>query len=342
MITATDGCTRKRCVDDDARSSSPKRRIEAPLPATHDRILIGKGVSSCVYAGTRDGKAIAIKEVLLDATKDPEAWTEEAFLLERDIHVAVRGHPNIVRLIATHHEPGTKGALVMERCEGTLREKLQRVGERSTYETVHMMRQLLAAVAYCHAQRVMHRDLKPENVLLREGTIKLADFGLAHRFEDDENAQRGRSSLVDPYATLWYRAPELYFGDLLRTRFRARDAPVALRHSYACDLWSLGCILVELRCFTPLFQATTEVDLFFRVNRTLGSPSAKCWPQGYEAYARLNLTPPRAVREPLVSHKDRFGAEGIDLLRRLLCLSPHERITATGAILHPYLSTKRD
>lgn len=46
-----------------------------------------------------------------------------------------------------------------------------------------LMAQLLEGVRYCHSHRILHRDLKPQNLLLdREGTLKLADFGLARAF----------------------------------------------------------------------------------------------------------------------------------------------------------------
>jgi cell division cycle 2-like protein len=66
-----------------------------------------------------------------------------------------------------------------------------------------LMLQLLSAVAHCHSNWILHRDLKTSNLLMNNrGTIKVADFGLARRFEDSERAS-GMTQLV---VTLWYRS----------------------------------------------------------------------------------------------------------------------------------------
>ncbi|KAK8465534.1 hypothetical protein PHAVU_009G104800 [Phaseolus vulgaris] len=132
-------------------------------------------------------------------------------------------------------------------------------------------RQLLESVAYMHELRLIHTDLKPENILLvsseyvklpsykrvssdetqfrclpKSSAIKLIDFGsTAH---DNQN----HSSIV---STRHYRAPEIILG---------------LGWSYPCDLWSVGCILIELCSGEALFQTHENLEHLAMMERVLG------------------------------------------------------------------------
>ena len=103
------------------------------------------------------------------------------------------------------------------------------------------MRQLLLALDFLQAHDIMHRDIKPENILLNESPsdvlIKLCDFGSAKKI----------SNLNTPYiVSLFYRAPELI---LCKSKY---DSKV--------DIWSLGCIFLELYVGRPVFQGASDGD----------------------------------------------------------------------------------
>lgn len=120
--------------------------------------------------------------------------------------------------------------------------------------------QICQGLFYCHQQcRILHRDMKPENVLITtKGIVKLADFGHATRFPDEDTATFPR------VITLWYRPPELLMG--------------ARYVSPSIDIWSFGCIMAELYLRQPLFACQPsrpeyeEREQLSTIIRLLGTP----------------------------------------------------------------------
>jgi len=87
------------------------------------------------------------------------------------------------------------------------------------------MKQLLCALSYTHSNHFLHRDLKASNILVNnKGELKLADYGLARLYNE-----KHRRLYTNHVITLWYRPPELLFGEE--------------RYGPSIDVWSAGCIL---------------------------------------------------------------------------------------------------
>ena len=109
-------------------------------------------------------------------------------------------HPNIVKLYDAFYDDSSQ-YLVMEYCSnGTLYQK----GRLSYDKFVYYAKQILEALAYCHANNIAHRDLKPENILLDDyDHIKLADFGLSKYFDITDKS-------TDKCGTLMLLPPELF------------------------------------------------------------------------------------------------------------------------------------
>ena len=117
----------------------------------------------------------------------------------------------------------------------------------------------LRGLAYCHASWVLHRDMKPGNLLLAaDGTVKLADFGLARVFGSPDRKYTGQ------VVTRWYRAPELLFGA------KFYGSPV--------DLCSVGCIFAEMMLRVAYFPGTSDIDQLARIFTALGTPTEATWP----------------------------------------------------------------
>lgn len=111
--------------------------------------------------------------------------------------------------------------------------------------------QLLNGLALLNKARLIHCDLKPENILLKNlesPIIKIIDFGSAC----DE-----RQTVYTYIQSRFYRSPEVLLG---------------LPYSSAIDMWSLGCIVVELFLGLPLFPGSSEYNQVMRIVEMLGNP----------------------------------------------------------------------
>ena len=109
--------------------------------------------------------------------------------------------------------------------------------------------QLLNGLGLLNKARLIHCDLKPENILLKNlesPVIKIIDFGSAC----DE-----RQTVYTYIQSRFYRSPEVLLG---------------LPYSSAIDMWSLGCIVVELFLGLPLFPGSSEYNQVSRITEMLG------------------------------------------------------------------------
>eukprot|EP00428_Durinskia_dybowskii_P032668 CAMPEP_0170253648 /NCGR_PEP_ID=MMETSP0116_2-20130129/26666_1 /TAXON_ID=400756 /ORGANISM="Durinskia baltica, Strain CSIRO CS-38" /LENGTH=499 /DNA_ID=CAMNT_0010504635 /DNA_START=184 /DNA_END=1684 /DNA_ORIENTATION=- len=189
--------------------------------------------------------------------------------------------------------------------------------------------QILRGLKYLHSAGIVHRDLKPSNILVnKDCTLRVADFGLA-RGRCDE-----REVLTDYVVTRWYRAPEL----------------ILLPEGYfeAVDLWSVGCIHVELMARSPLFPGRDHVDMLRCVAETLGLCPEEdlVWvPAEHRSRIERMVETMKLPARPLQGLEARLPEASepcLDLVRRMLAKVPQRRISAASALSHPYLQHLHD
>ncbi len=110
----------------------------------------------------------------------------------------------------------------------------------------------------------------------------------------------------------------------------------AKSYSTAVDMWSVGCIFAELLLKEPLFQAKGELELISMIFKLLGPPTTSSWPEYSNLPLAKTINLP-APHPPQLRQKFQYiTAAGVDLMSRLLCYDPDERITAEEALKHPY------
>jgi eukaryotic-like serine/threonine-protein kinase len=188
--------------------------------------LLGRGGMASVYLA-RDGeldRPVAVK-VLAEHLADTPGFRER-FLREAKL-AAQLSHPNVVQVFDVGEHDGVP-FIVMECVEGsTLAEELKQRGPLDPAEVVDLALQICGGLEHAHAAGLVHRDIKPQNLLLRpDGTVKIADFGIARAAETTKLTQAG--SVV---GTAAYLAPEQALGEEVTA---------------AADIYSLGCVLYEL------------------------------------------------------------------------------------------------
>lgn len=203
---------------------------------------LGKGSYGSVVSAKdlRTGAARAVKVVY-------KPKIENITRLKREILIMKRlDHPNIIRLFEVFEDEKDL-FLVMELCTGgELFDRIVKSGHFSERYAASVMKQILSAVAYCHANDVMHRDLKPENVLYTDtsplSALKVIDWGFAAKCTKNHKF----SSVV---GTPYYVAPEVLFGN----------------YDKQCDLWSAGVILYILLSGFPPFHGKDNKEILRKV-----------------------------------------------------------------------------
>ncbi|KAG7991821.1 hypothetical protein I3843_02G097300 [Carya illinoinensis] len=209
---------------------------------------IGRGrfgdVSRCILLET--GSHYAVKSVDKRLTTGDSLEAQSLIAEPKVLHLLSQ-HPHVVNL-HNHYEDDFHLHLVLDLCSPE--DLYSRIVSRRVIpepEAAILMSQLVQAIAHCHSLGVAHRDIKPENILFDEcnGLLKLADFGSAETFKDDELM----SGVVgSPY----YVAPEVLSG---------------ADYCEKVDVWSAGVVLYVMLAGFPPFYGDSAVEIFDAVRR---------------------------------------------------------------------------
>ena len=290
---------------------------------------VGGGSFGSVYAAINldTGYLMAVKEIRL---QDPQLIPTIVQQIGDEMGVlAVLDHPNIVSYygIEVHRD---KVYIFMEYCSGGSVAGLLEHGriEDEMVMQVYAL-QMLEGLAYLHQANIVHRDIKPENVLLdHNGVIKYVDFGAAKiiarqgktlaapeppppsHLKDVERANgptlpnapgaRGKNQKTMT-GTPMYMSPEVIRG----------DAPSSSRFSGAADIWSLGCVVLEMATGRRPW-GTLDNEWAIMYNIAQGNP-------------------------PQLPAQDQLSPCGIDFLKRCFDRDPSKRSSAAELLCHEWI-----
>ena len=188
--------------------------------------IIGVGGMAMVYKAYDeiDDRVVAVK-VLKDEYLSNEDF-KRRFKNESKA-IAMLSHPNIVKVYDVSLDERLQ-YIVMEYVDGiTLKEYIDQQHVLTWKEAVHFTVQILRALQHAHEKGIIHRDIKPQNIMmLEDGTIKVADFGIARMVNSETHTMTDKA-----IGSVHYISPE-----------QASGGPTDEKS----DLYSLGVMLYEM------------------------------------------------------------------------------------------------
>lgn len=292
---------------------------------------MGKGATASVHVGncTATGRQVALKTIDSDVLDRKDAkCTGDARRLAFEILSShrLRGATGIVQLLDVILSDNGSSAptctLVLEKMDGDLTRLIRK--PPAGVEVRSLVRKMLVGVleglVLLHARGVMHRDIKAHNILYRrcgsDGNFefKLGDLGSAY------NHCGGDEPNTSYVMTRWYRSPEVLEAIVAHERSSSNAATTPApatrsrpKYDKSIDLWSLGCVLLEMLLRSPPFKGSSSKETLENVSRDH----------------------PVLLRDggPVWKAADSMGDMVLyDLAKQLLAWNPRDRPTAKEAL----------
>ena len=201
--------------------------------------VIGSGGMAIVYKAKchRLNRLVAVKVLKSDLAEDADFRRR---FRDESQAVAMLSHPNIVSVYDVSR--GETEYIVMELIEGiTLKQYMEKRGQLNWREGLHFVTQIMRGLRHAHSRGIVHRDIKPQNIMvLRDGSVKVADFGIACL------SNSGETLTQEALGSVHYISPEQAKGD----RIDARS-----------DIYSAGVVLYELLTNRLPFEGDSAVSV---------------------------------------------------------------------------------
>ncbi|KAJ5343137.1 Sterile alpha motif type 1 [Penicillium brevicompactum] len=234
--------------------------------------LIGEGSFGSVFLALHaiTGELMAVKQVEIpSATKGTEFDQRKNLMvnaLKHEIELLQgMSHPNIVQYLGTVADDQYLNIFLEYVPGGSIATMLKQYNTFQEPLVKNFVRQILAGLSYLHSQDIIHRDIKGANILVdNKGGVKISDFGISKRVEASH--------------LLGARASGSGGGHIHRTSLQGSVywmAPEVVRqtaHTKKADIWSLGCLVVEMFIGAHPFPDCSQLQAIFAIGSNKARP----------------------------------------------------------------------
>ena len=222
--------------------------------------LIGQGSFGSVYLALHavTGELLAVKQVEAPAPgangQGDNRKKSMIDALKREISLLRElRHPNIVQYLGCSSSADKLNIFLEYVPGGSVQTMLNSYGALPEPLVRSFVRQILTGLSYLHNGDIIHRDIKGANILVdNKGTIKISDFGISKKLEASNilsgaNNSRHRPSLQ---GSVFWMAPEV----VKQTSYTRK-----------ADIWSLGCLVVEMMTGNHPFPDCSQLQAIFKI-----------------------------------------------------------------------------
>ncbi|EHA22382.1 hypothetical protein CBS63078_5155 [Aspergillus niger] len=250
--------------------------------------LIGEGSFGSVFLALHaiTGELMAVKQVEIpSATKGTEFDKRKNSMvtaLKHEIEL-LQGfhHPNIVQYLGTAADDQYLNIFLEYVPGGSIATMLKQYNTFQEPLIKNFVRQILAGLSYLHSRDIIHRDIKGANILVdNKGGIKISDFGISKRVEASTllgaraSGGGGHAHRVSMQGSVYWMAPEVVQQTI---------------HTKKADIWSLGCLVVEMFTGAHPFPSCSQLQAIYAIGKEKARPPAPEHASD-EAVAFLDMT----------------------------------------------------